>query len=87
MDDLLYARDKIIMGLEHKKEIDVEMNKMVAYHESGHALVAYYNKNANNLHKVTIVPRAGTLGHVSFIFFFFFGSIFVNFPKRYIKFY
>ncbi|XP_051176715.1 ATP-dependent zinc metalloprotease YME1L isoform X2 [Leptopilina boulardi] len=67
MDDLLYARDKIIMGLEHKKEIDVEMNKMVAYHESGHALVAYYNKNANNLHKVTIVPRAGTLGHTSYL--------------------
>ncbi|XP_043470729.1 ATP-dependent zinc metalloprotease YME1L isoform X2 [Leptopilina heterotoma] len=67
MDDLLYARDKIIMGLEHRKEIDKEMNKMVACHESGHAIVAYYNKNANNLHKVTIVPRAGTLGHTSYL--------------------
>lgn len=65
MNDLLYARDKIIMGLEQKKNSDEETNRLVAYHESGHAIVTYYSKHANQLHKVTIVPRSGSLGHTS----------------------
>ena len=36
-----------------------------AYHEAGHTLVAYFTKDATPLHKVTIVPRGTSLGHVS----------------------
>ena len=42
-DDIDYARDKIIMGPERKSAVIEEQNrKLVAYHESGHAIVALY---------------------------------------------
>lgn len=49
-----FARDKVLMGPERKSRIpDDETNKITAYHEGGHALVAYYTKDANALHKVS----------------------------------
>ncbi len=39
---------------------------MTAFHEAGHTLVAFYTKDATPLHKVTIVPRGMSLGHVCF---------------------
>ncbi len=48
-----------------------ETNLMTAYHEAGHTLVAYYTKDATPLHKVTIIPRGMSLGHVSISFFQF----------------
>lgn len=66
MDHLERARDKVIMGPEGKKKIQDENDlRITAYHESGHALVAYYTKDATPLHKVTIIPRGRSLGHVS----------------------
>ena len=44
---------------------DAETNKLTAYHEAGHTLVAYFTKDAIPLHKVTIIPRGMSLGHVS----------------------
>lgn len=44
---------------------DEEVNKNTAYHEAGHTMVALYTKEAMPVHKVTIIPRGGTLGHVS----------------------
>ena len=44
---------------------DEETNSSTAYHEAGHTLVAYYTKDATPLHKVTIIPRGTSLGHVS----------------------
>lgn len=44
---------------------DEETNLCTAYHESGHALVAYYTEDSEPLYKITIVPRNETLGHVS----------------------
>ena len=46
------------------KIIDEETNLCTAYHEAGHTLVAYYTKDSTPLHKVTIVPRGMSLGHV-----------------------
>ncbi|XP_022106153.1 ATP-dependent zinc metalloprotease YME1L1-like [Acanthaster planci] len=68
MKDLEYAKDKILMGPERKSaQIDEHNRKITAYHEGGHALVAYYTKGAKNINKATIMPRGPTLGHVSLL--------------------
>jgi len=65
-DSLEFARDKILMGPERRNRLpDKEQNLMTAYHEGGHALVAYYTDKADSLHKVTIVSRGNSLGHTS----------------------
>lgn len=54
-----------ILGPEKKsKIIDEEANIITAYHEGGHAIVAYFTKDAHPIHKVTIMPRGSSLGHV-----------------------
>jgi len=46
---------------------DEETNQLTAFHEAGHTLVAMYTKDATALNKVTIIPRGGSLGHVSLV--------------------
>lgn len=46
-------------------EIDKKNKLITAYHESGHAIVAYYTKHAMPINKATIMPRGPSLGHVS----------------------
>ncbi|MCP5322586.1 MAG: ATP-dependent metallopeptidase FtsH/Yme1/Tma family protein [Candidatus Paracaedibacteraceae bacterium] len=60
------ARDKILMGPERKNKImSDEERRLTAYHEGGHALVAYTLKdNAHPIHKATILPRGRALGMV-----------------------
>lgn len=54
-----------IPGPERKSvEIDKKNKTITAYHESGHAIVAYYTKDAMPINKATIMPRGPTLGHV-----------------------
>ena len=45
---------------------DEETNQNTAYHEAGHTVVAHYTKDATPLHKVTIIPRGMSLGHVRY---------------------
>ncbi|ORX62136.1 ATP-dependent metallopeptidase Hfl [Hesseltinella vesiculosa] len=60
---LEFAKDKIIMGAERKSAVITEENKrMTAYHEGGHALVAYFTEGAMPLMKCTIIPRGSSLG-------------------------
>lgn len=45
---------------------DEEVNRCTAFHEAGHTLVAMFTKNSTPIHKVTIIPRGQSMGHVSF---------------------
>ncbi len=57
------AKDKILMGIERKSLIiSEEERKIIAYHESGHALLAQLLENTDPVHKVTIIPRGMALG-------------------------
>jgi cell division protease FtsH len=63
MDDFEYAKDKVLMGSERKSMIISEEEKRItAYHEAGHALIAALEKEADPLHKVSIIPRGMALG-------------------------
>ena len=63
MIDFENAKDKVMMGTERKSMIlTPEDKKVIAYHEAGHALVAYHTKGADPVHKITIIPRGQALG-------------------------
>lgn len=62
------ARDKILMGSERKTSKMTEKDrKLTAYHEAGHALVAFKVPDYYPVHKVTIIPRGMSLGVTSFL--------------------
>lgn len=67
MRHLEEAKDRILMGPARVKGRipDEEANKNTAYHEAGHTLVAHFTKDAQPIHKVTIIQRGPSLGHVS----------------------
>jgi cell division protease FtsH len=63
MIDFELAKDKVLMGAERRSMILTEEDKKItAFHEAGHALVAVLEKDADPLHKVTIIPRGRALG-------------------------
>jgi cell division protease FtsH len=63
MEDFEHAKDKVLMGSERKSMIISEEEKRItAYHEAGHALIAAVEKEADPLHKVSIIPRGMALG-------------------------
>ncbi|GAA6076167.1 ATP-dependent zinc metalloprotease YME1L1b, partial [Tachysurus ichikawai] len=68
MKELEFAKDKILMGPERRSAaIDKKNQVITAYHESGHAIIAHYTKDAMPINKATIMPRGHTLGHVSML--------------------
>jgi len=63
MSILEQAKDKVMMGAERRSLIITEKEKRVtAFHEAGHALVAWMLPGADPVHKVTIIPRGRALG-------------------------
>ena len=58
MEEFNEGVERVTAGLEKKKRVmNVEEKQRVAYHESGHALVAYSLPNTDPVHKVSIIPR------------------------------
>ncbi|MDR0497372.1 MAG: ATP-dependent zinc metalloprotease FtsH [Treponema sp.] len=63
MSDFEEARDKVLMGVARKTMVISDKERRItAIHEAGHALLHYYLKNADPLHKVTIIPHGRALG-------------------------
>ncbi len=63
MIDFEFAKDKVLMGSERRSMIISEAEKKItAVHEAGHALLAVVLPHADDLHKVTIIPRGMALG-------------------------
>jgi cell division protease FtsH len=60
--DFWEAHDKIRMGAAHPHLVNPDERKVVAYHESGHTLVAWLTPGADAVQKVSIVPRGRALG-------------------------
>jgi len=65
MSDFQDAIERVIAGLEKKnKIINPHERKIIAYHESGHALIGHFTTGADPVQKVSIVPRGmGALGY------------------------
>ncbi|NOZ67941.1 MAG: ATP-dependent zinc metalloprotease FtsH [Deferribacteres bacterium] len=65
MSDFQDAIERVIAGLEKKnKLINPRERRIVAYHESGHAIIGYFTPGADPVQKVSIVPRGiGALGY------------------------
>ncbi len=59
------AIERVVAGLEKKNRlINPNERKTVAYHETGHAVVAAFTKGADPVHKISIIPRGiGALGY------------------------
>ena len=65
MQELEYAKDRIMMGVERKSlDMSNEQKKIIAYHEGGHALIAINCSNTELLYKASIIPRTRSLGMV-----------------------
>ena len=66
--DFLDAIDRIIGGVEKKHKVFTpEEQKIIAYHEAGHATASWFLEHANPFIKVTIVPRGKSLGAAHYL--------------------
>ena len=62
MADFEESQDKVRMGAAHRQLMNPNERRVVAYHECGHAVVAWLTPAADPVHKVTIVPHGQALG-------------------------
>jgi cell division protease FtsH len=63
MHDFEQAQDKLRLGIAHPRLADPGERKVIAYHESGHALMAWLTPEADPVQKITIIPHGRALGH------------------------
>ena len=63
MEDFESARDRVLMGQQRDTMVlQDDERERIAFHESGHALLAYVLEKTDPLHKITIIPRGMALG-------------------------
>ena len=64
ISDIENSIDRVLAGPEKKSQLMSDEEKLIiAYHETGHALVGWALPNADPIHKVTIIPRGRALGY------------------------
>src|SRR5207253_3619888 len=64
MPEVAEAIDRVMAGPERRSRVMNERErKMIAFHESGHAITAHVLPNTDPLHKVTVIPRGQALGY------------------------
>ncbi|MGQ9536410.1 MAG: ATP-dependent zinc metalloprotease FtsH [Actinomycetota bacterium] len=64
MEELEEAIDRVVAGPERRTRLISDKEKeIIAYHETGHALVAHELPNADPVHKISIIPRGQALGY------------------------
>ena len=62
------AIERVIGGIEKKTIMTLEERKIIAYHESGHAVAGWFFEHSNPLLKITIIPRSkGSLGFAQYL--------------------
>ena len=61
-EDFDQARDKILMGPKRAEVMGLKVREMTAFHEAGHALLAWLLPEVDPVHKVTVIPRGRALG-------------------------
>ncbi len=61
-EDFESARDKVLMGPRRDEVLSPYERSMTAYHEAGHAILAWMLPDVDPVHKVTIIPRGRALG-------------------------
>lgn len=61
-EDFDNARDRVLMGPPREEILSVKEREMTAYHEAGHALLAWLLPEIDPVHKVTVIPRGRALG-------------------------
>jgi cell division protease FtsH len=62
MADFAEAQDKVLLGGVRRLLLDPRERRVVAYHEAGHAVVAWLTPDADPVRRVTIVPHGRALG-------------------------
>ncbi len=62
MADFEYARDKVLMGAKREEVLSGKEKLVTAYHESGHAILAWLVPAGDRVHKISIIPRGRALG-------------------------
>jgi AFG3 family protein len=66
--DFEMASERVLAGLEKKKIVSEEERRIVAVHESGHAVVSWFLEGGHPLLKLTIIPRSkGSLGFAQYL--------------------
>jgi cell division protease FtsH len=67
LDDVVRAIERIVAGLEKKNRLlNPREREVVAYHETGHALVALATPGSETVHKISIIPRGRGIGSLGY---------------------
>ncbi len=64
MKDLSESYDRVVFGLKSEIVLSEKEKRWTAYHEAGHAIIAYITHPTDDVIKASIIPRKGALGYV-----------------------
>jgi cell division protease FtsH len=67
MEDFEGAMERVIAGMQQRRVVTEKEKRILAYHEAGHALIAYMMGDLLPIQKVTIVARGDALGYAYYL--------------------